>query len=85
MIEIGTTLTFKPRNDDVARMHLPKVLPSCIDKGRVDVGDTNGTLKLWPGERLVVRCVLGDDAVIAEHMRRPLLVLLADTQPDPLA
>jgi hypothetical protein len=77
---IGDTLTFAPRGGDPARMHLPKVLPLCIDKGRVDCGDTNGTLKLWPGERLTVRCVLSDEAVIAEFLRQPLLVLTADTQ-----
>jgi hypothetical protein len=79
-MSIGDTLIFRPRGGDPARMTLPKVLPLCIDKGRVDCGDTNGTIKLWPGERLTVRCVLSDDAIIAEWMRQPLLVLTDDTQ-----
>lgn len=43
---VGQTVFFKPRGGDVSRMRLPKVLPSCIDKGRVDLGDTNGVVKL---------------------------------------
>lgn len=81
-MSIGDTLIFAPRNGDPARMRLPKVLPQCIDKGRVDLGDTNGAVKLWPGERLIVACILSDDAIIAEWLRQPLLVLTADTTPD---
>lgn len=79
---VGQSIIFHPRGGDPARMTLPKVLPFSIDKGRVDCGDTNGTIKLWPGERLTVRCVLSDEAVIAEFLRQPLLVLTADTSPD---
>lgn len=82
-MNIGDVLTFKPRGpDQVARMSLPKVRAECIDKGRVDIGDTHGVLKLWPGERLTVRCVLSPEAVIAEFMRQPLLVLTDDTLPN---
>lgn len=81
-MSIGDTVIFAPRNGDPARMRLPKVLPLCIDKGRVDCGDTNGVIKLWPGERLTVRCVLSDEAVIAEFLRQPLLVLIGDTNPE---
>lgn len=76
----GDTVIFRPRSND--RMSLPKVKPECIERSRVDLGDTHGALKLWPGERLLVRAVLGADAVIAEFMRQPLLVLISDTEPD---
>lgn len=77
----GDTLIFKPRSND--RMALPKVRPDCIERGRVDIGDTCGSLKLWPGERLLIRTVLSPEAVIAEFMRQPLLVLTADTETPP--
>lgn len=75
----GDIVTFTPRDNH--RMNLPKVKPECIERGRVDVGDTTGTLKLWPNEHLTIRCILGPDACIAEFMHQPLLVLIADTQP----
>lgn len=76
----GDILIFRPRSND--RMHLPKLRPDCIERCRVGCDDTTGSLKLFPHERLIVRAVLSSEAVIAEFMRQPLLVLTADTEPD---
>ena len=79
MIESGTVLTFRPLTVD--RMMLPIVREACADKGAVDFGDQVGALKLWPGERLRVRCALSAEALLCDFGKRLLLVLADDTQP----
>lgn len=79
MIEPGTVLTFQPLSVD--RMTLPIVKDACAGKGAVDFGDQVGALKLWPGERLRVRCALSTEAMLCDFGRHLLLVLTNDTSP----
>lgn len=67
-----------------ARMTLPIVKPECITKGKVDLGDQIGALKLWPGERLRVKREITSEALLCEFGKHTLLVLTPDTTPSPL-
>lgn len=75
----GDTLIFQPLTVD--RMTLPIVREVCADKGTVDFGDQVGALKLWPGERLRVRCTLSAEALLCDFGPHLLLVLTDDTKP----
>lgn len=78
--KVNDFLTFTPETK--ARWMLTRLKPEALEKGRVDCGDTMGTMKLHPGDVLRVRCLLSADALICEHSRNLLLVLIADTKPD---
>ena len=77
----GDLLIFKPRSVD--RMHLPTVKHHCAEKLAVEFGDQLGAVKLWPGERLRVRCELSQEALLCDFTRHLVLVFKADTQPAP--
>lgn len=80
MIQENDFLTFAPATK--ARWQLTRLKPEALEKRKVDLGDTLGAMRLHPGDVLRVRCVLSADALICEHSRNLLLVLIADTKPD---
>lgn len=76
-LEVGCLISFTPRSN--AHMRLPKVKPCVIDGGPLEQVGTD-ILKLWPNDRLRVRCVMSG-GVVAEVARQLVLVADGDFQP----